>query len=90
MKHINQNNGNSTIIENVTEIFEKSDILSKNKEFAQKLKDLKDEYKVDFDISITFPQYNILPEEVRLATIILNNHKARLAINLKERKDDNS
>lgn len=58
-------------------------------EFGKDLQNLKERYGVDFEPSITFPQYNILPEEVQLALVVLKNHKAKLTIALRERETKN-
>lgn len=49
--------------------------------FAEKLEQLKREYNVDFQISLSFPEFNILPADIQLAMLVINKH--RVGFNIK-------
>ncbi len=58
--------------------------LKKEKEINRKIQSILKEngYKMDYQIS--FPQYNIYPDEVKLALSIIIKHGMRIQIVLKE------
>jgi len=61
----------------------------RKKEFQKESDSLKKKYNIDIDISLTFPQYKILPVEVELAVAIINKQIVNYHIGLKEMTNDN-
>lgn len=65
---------------------EKTDLQKRSNAFFADLKDLQDKHKADINISIDFPEYKILPDELRLALSVMSKHKMQFVIGLKDRE----
>ena len=58
--------------------------------FTQELEKLRNKYQLDLLPSLDFYEYKVLPEEVQLALLVLNKHKARYIFSLVElQQNDN-
>lgn len=72
--------------EKVEKTVEKSDFQKRADAFFADLKELQDKHKTDINISIDFPEYKILPDELRLALSVMSKHKMQFVIGLKDRE----
>ena len=56
------------------------------KEFRIKEEELKKEFGVGYTIDMSFPQYNILPEELELALLIIKRHNPKALLTYTDQK----
>lgn len=70
--------------ENQEKVEEKTDSQKRHDDFFADLKALSEKYKVDFNISIDFPEYKVLPDELQLALMVMSKHKNRFILGLKD------
>lgn len=54
----------------------------KTEKFIKELGELKTKYEIDFDIKMDFPEYRILPEDVKLALAVIAKHKTNFNLHL--------
>ena len=62
-----------------------SKIREKIEIFEEKLNNLQEESSIEPTISIEFPQYKILPVEIKLALEILEKHECKFMLSYKEK-----
>ena len=55
------------------------------KSFEKEFKESLDKYYLNYTIVIDFPIYKELPEEVKLALIIIDKHKAKMQLGYSEK-----
>ena len=55
--------------------------------YEKKLKELEKEYNIKPTVSIEFPQYKVLPDEVLLALKVLEAHKYKFMLSYTEVND---
>ena len=53
--------------------------------FNKELDAVLEKYDLVIITKMEFPQYNIVPDEVKLAVSVLNNHKVQLTSNVTEK-----
>lgn len=54
----------------------------KSENFVKELGELKTKYEIDFDIKMDFPEYKILPDDVKLAIAVIAKHKTNFVLHL--------
>ena len=52
--------------------------------FFEDLKKLQEQHKGNIDISIDFPDYKVLPDDLQLALMVMSKHKLRYVIGFKK------
>jgi hypothetical protein len=63
-----------------------TDLKNKISLYEEDLKQLDEKYGLDRSISMEFPQYNIFPDELKLALLVVQSHKPTFMFRYKERK----
>jgi hypothetical protein len=61
----------------------------KKKEFSEQFNKLLSEFGYKIQISLDFPEYKVLPEDIKLALLVLNKHKNQFLLDFieEERKE---
>ncbi len=54
-------------------------------EAHEKITNILEEYKLKTNFEVSFPQYKVLPDEVKLALIILKKHDMKINLILEEK-----
>jgi len=63
--------------------------MKKKDTFLQEFEDLKKKHNVEMEVSMDFPMYKVLPDDVKLALLVLQKHNVQYQLSVKEVKDDN-
>lgn len=65
-----------------------SNFESKKQDFAKDFQNLLEKYEIKVAIRLDFPEYKILPDEVKLALIVINKHKNQFVLDFVESKEN--
>jgi len=78
--------------EKIIETVEKLDFQKRVDDFIKELDVLKAKYKVDFKISIDFPDYKVLPDDLQLGLRVVGKHRMNYIVGFSdtEVKDANN
>lgn len=55
-------------------------------QITREINEILDKYQIEYKFKLEFPIYNQIPEEVKLAMIILEKHGMTLSIHYQDRK----
>ena len=61
-----------------------SQIETKKQEFSKEFNDLLLKYGYKVQISLDFPEYKVLPDDLKLALVVMNKHKNQFLLNFIE------
>jgi len=57
---------------------------TKNQEFSQEFNNLLQKYGYQVQIVLDFPEYKVLPDDLKLALLVMNQHKNQFLLNFLE------
>lgn len=67
-----------------------ADFPTRIKQFEAELANLQERYQIAMNVSIEFPIYRVLPDEVKLAVEVIKNHKFQLQRYYTDKKGENN
>ena len=61
-----------------------NDLKVREEAFLKEFKELEKKHKVSLVINLNLPEYRILPEDIKLALLVIGKHKTEFVLSCKE------